>query len=149
MPENSKYIFQYSLPWRHVVTFGVYSKAGDDELALEAAQDVLDSGDLWAPEHRQREDCYLIEDTYYEDDSRGESLDIEPMGELDEGVPWPERGLSVKQDRVNHLALKVVQMMIEAYDRGEENGGSVDWEDLNEVYATALRVNKLAQEAGL
>ena len=43
----------------------------------------------------------------------------------------------------NTLLLKAAMMLVAAYDRGKENGGSVDWSDIDaavEVARAALKI---------
>lgn len=53
--------------------------------------------------------------------------------------PWPEADTSVKAVRRREAAFHTSRLLVEAYRRGEEAGGSIDWDDLDQAYEAALQ----------
>jgi hypothetical protein len=51
---------------------------------------------------------------------------------------WPEPESSVLRQRREATAMRACALLVEAYRRGEESGGSIAWEDLDEAHAVAL-----------
>lgn len=51
---------------------------------------------------------------------------------------WPEPESSVLHQRRTATAERACRLLVEAYRRGEESGGSVAWEDLDAAHAVAL-----------
>ena len=64
----------------------------------------------------------------------------------DEGLVWeceqvdqfPEPDHSVRQLNSEQAAFRVCRGLVEAYQRGEASGGSVDWGDLDQLMPVAL-----------
>jgi len=54
---------------------------------------------------------------------------------------WPKPGASVKAIHRRDAAFPSVRLLIEVYRRGEEWGGSIDWEDLDQAYQAALQAS--------
>jgi hypothetical protein len=47
------------------------------------------------------------------------------------------------------LAVQAAVLLVEAYERGKENGGSISWEDLDLAHAVAVRaLRKRKQKRG-
>ena len=57
--------------------------------------------------------------------------------ELVEQLPEPDS--SVRQLKSEQAAMRVCRGLIEAYQRGEQSGGSIAWEDLDQLIPVALK----------
>jgi hypothetical protein len=55
-----------------------------------------------------------------------------------EKTVYPEPDYSVKQLKKEQAAFQVCRGLIEAYQQGEASGGSIDWEDLDQLLPLAL-----------
>jgi hypothetical protein len=75
----------------------------------------------------------LLFDDYEETD--GQPLIFEVVAQVD---AWPEPESSVLHQRRAIAAERACRLLVEAYRRGEESGGSVAWEDLDAAHAVAL-----------
>lgn len=53
-------------------------------------------------------------------------------------LEWPEKDESVKILKNQEAAFRAAQLLVEAYQKNEEQGGGVDWEDLDTAYEAAL-----------
>lgn len=46
------------------------------------------------------------------------------------------------------LAVRAAEMLVEAYKRGKENGGSIAWEDLDQAYGVAVKALRKRRLSG-
>ena len=122
----NRYIVQYRLDYEHRVLVGI--EATSSEEALRQAQQSFDEGSIWD----DTEQIPLLFDDYEETD--GQSLVFEVVAEVD---AWPAPEASVLQQRRETAAMRACCLLVEAYQRGEESGGSIAWEDLDEAHAAA------------
>ena len=123
----TRYIVQYVLDYQHRVQVGIH--AASPEAATEKAQAAFDTATLWDDTVRMP----LLFDDYEETD--GQPLIFEVVAQVD---AWPEPESSVLRQRREAAAMRACALLVEAYRRGEESGGSIAWEDLDEAHAVAL-----------
>ncbi|ALP53662.1 hypothetical protein Tel_11240 [Candidatus Tenderia electrophaga] len=125
-----KYVIQYTLPYEHRVMVGI--EAESREAAIARANDLFDQGDIWD----DTQEVPLLYDDFEETGDAGIALEFTIEDEV--SGDWPEADTSVKEIRRRDAAFQAACLLVDAYRRGEERGGSVDWDDLDQAYQAAL-----------
>ncbi|WP_340124200.1 hypothetical protein [Methylobacter svalbardensis] len=123
---NKKFIVSYELDYVHRVSVGI--TAQDQAEAQQLAEQAFNEALIWD----DTETMPLLSDDYYE------SGDERMAWECEAVEHYPEPDHSVRQFKKEQAAFRVCRGLIEAYQRGETSGESVDWEDLDQLIPLAL-----------
>lgn len=127
-----KYVVGYQLPYIHHVEVGI--KASSPDQAIERARALFDDAAIWddTPE------TPLLVDDFYEDEAAGAALSFTIEKTIEACGRFPDPDLSVKRLRADEKARAAARALIAAYERGEANGGSIEWADIDAAYELAL-----------
>lgn len=128
-----KYIVQYELSYVHRVQVGIEAESA--EAAIATVQRLFDEGDIW----QDTTETPLLFDDFEENGDAGQPLVFTIEQELAEDERWPEAAVCVKELRRRDAAFRAAGLLVEAYRRGEDRGGSVDWDDVDQAFEAALQ----------
>jgi len=126
MSRKSRYVVEYCLDYVHRVQVGFTAKSRDE--AIRKAQQAFDNGSIW-DDTRQMP---LLFDDYEETDGR--VLEFNVVAEVRK---WPTPDANVLRLRRDAAAMQACHLLVDAYRRGKESGGSIDWEDLDLAHEAA------------
>ncbi len=121
------FVVSYEIDYVHRVSVGI--TADSPEAAQEIAEHAFNDASIWDDTAAMP----LLSDEYLE--SGDESLVWECVAV--EQLPEPD--YSVRQLKKELAAMQVCRGLLEAYQQGEANGGSIDWNDLDQLIPVALQ----------
>ena len=124
---KQKFVVSYEIEYVHRVSVGI--EAQDQAEAQQIAEQAFNEALIWD----DTETLPLLSDDYFE------SGDESVVWECEQVEQFPEHDHSVKQLKKEQAAFRVCRGLIEAYQQGEASGGSIDWEDLDQLLPLALK----------
>lgn len=123
---KQKFIVSYQLDYVHRVSVGI--EAHDQAEAQQLAEQAFNEALIWD----DREDMPLLFDDYHESGDESLAWECEPVEH------YPEPDHSVRQLNRQQAAFTVCRGLVEAYQKTEASGGSIAWEDLDQLIPVAL-----------
>ena len=124
---KKKFVVDYEIDYVHRVAVGI--DALNETEAKQIAEQAFNDATIWD----DTEAMPLLSDDFHE--SGDESL-VWECGMV-ENYPAPD--YSVRQLHKQQAAIKVCRGLVGAYQQGEASGGSIRWEDLDELMPWALK----------
>ena len=123
---KQKFVVLYQLDYVHSVSVGI--EAQDQAEALHIAEHAFNEPLIWD----NTEALPLLSDDYHES---GDECMVWACERVEQ---FPEPDHSVQRLKQEQAAFRVCRGLIEAYQQGEASGGSIDWEDLDQLLPLAL-----------
>jgi hypothetical protein len=123
---KQKFIVSYEIDYVHRVSVGI--EATNQAEAQQIAEQAFNEALIWD----DTETLPLLSDEYYESGDERMVWECEPVEH------YPEPDHSVQRLKQEQAAFRVCRGLIEAYQQGEASGGSIDWEDLDQLLPLAL-----------
>ncbi len=130
---KKKFVVSYEIDYVHRVSVGI--SAHDQAEAQLLVEQAFNEALIWD----NSETMPLLSDDYYE------SADGRINWECEQVEHYPDQDDLVRQLKKQQAVFLVCQGLLEAYQRGEASGTSIDWEDLDQFIPLALEfLNKKA-----
>ena len=123
---KQKFIVSYQLDYVHSVSVGI--EARDQAEAKQIAEQAFNDALIWD----NTEAMPLLSDDYHE------SGDECMVWECERVEQFPDPDHSLQRLKQEQAAFRVCRGLIKAYQQGEASGGSIDWEDLDQLLPLAL-----------
>ena len=124
---NKKFIVSYEIDYIHRVSLGI--EALNETEAQQLAEQAFNDATIWD----DTEALPLLSDDYYEAGDEGMVWECETVEH------YPAVDHSVQQLHKEQAAFRVCRGLIEAYHQGEASGGSIQWENLDELIPWAQK----------
>ena len=122
---NRRFVVSYEIDYVHRVSVGI--TADSPEAAQQIAELAFNDATIWDDTAAMP----LLSDDYHE--SEDESL----VWECVAVAQLPEPDHSVRQLKKEQAAMQVCRGLVEAYQQGEANGGTIDWDNLDQLIPLA------------
>ena len=124
---NKKFVVSYQIDYVHRVSVGI--EAVNESEAQQLAEQAFNDATIWDDTAAMP----LLSDDYYESGDESIAWECDPV----ENYPAPDH--SVQQLHKEHAAFRVCRGLIEAYQQGEASGGTIQWENLDELMPWAQK----------
>jgi hypothetical protein len=121
------FVVSYEIDYVHRVSVGI--EAESPEVAQQIAEQAFNEATIWD----DTATMHLLADDYQE------SGDERLVWECVAVERWPAPDYSVQQLKKDQAAMHVCRGLVEAYQQGETNGGSIHWEDLDQLVPLTLQ----------
>ncbi len=106
------------------------------DAAIAKAGELFDQGDIW----QDSAEVPLLYDDFEEKGDAGIPLEFTVESEVTED--WPDPDASVKAIRHRDATFQAAHLLVEAYRHGEERGGSIDWDELDQDCSDPVTVSR-------
>ncbi|WP_029134148.1 hypothetical protein [Sedimenticola selenatireducens] len=111
-------------------------RAESPDVAIARASELFDQSDIWQD---KAEVSWLYDDIGEFGDA---GIPLEFTVESEVAGDWPEPDASIKALRRRDAAFQTAHLLVEAFRRGTERGGSIDWGDLDHAYRMAMEASE-------